>query len=131
MIDRDKALLEMRPELDKAKTLPGTSAGEKFQNEVLRPVAKLQNDLFIQVFKDYIVRRKNVFHSLSNADKMSYITYAIDNDSKLKKFMRGLFVGMFTLDELAYYQENSSKMNRRMHNLIRERLQSQLQIFEP
>jgi len=130
MTSRDDQLLKMRPEIAKAKILPGTSDEEKFQNEVLRPIAKLQNDVLVEVFKHYIIQRKNVFHTLGSTDKMDYMANAINKDSKLKKFIRGIFVGLFTLEELDYYQAQPSKINRRMHNLIRERLQSQVQVFD-
>jgi hypothetical protein len=38
------------------------SSSDDFQNEVLRPILKLQNDLFI-AFKNYIIKYKSDFYS--------------------------------------------------------------------
>ena len=47
METRDEVLISLRPSIGSAKILPGMSADEIFQNETLRPVAKLQNELLI------------------------------------------------------------------------------------
>jgi hypothetical protein len=39
-------------------------------------------------------------------------------------------MGHFTLEEYHFYSENSSELNKRIINLTKERLQSQLQYFE-
>ena len=38
-----------------------TSSEEFFQNQTLRPILKLQNDIFIAIFKNYIVKSKAHF----------------------------------------------------------------------
>lgn len=42
-----------------------SSSEELFQNMTIRPILKLQNDLFIQVFINYAIKQKNVFFTLS------------------------------------------------------------------
>ncbi len=36
----------------------GTLEIEKFQNEVIRPIIKMQHNLFVGVFKNYLQKRK-------------------------------------------------------------------------
>ena len=62
MENRDKFLLELRGQAIGAITNQ-SSADEKFQNETLRPILKLQNDLFVVVFKNYVQKYKNDFHT--------------------------------------------------------------------
>ena len=45
---------------------------ERFQNETLRPILKLQNPLLIEVFYNYIEKRKGVFFELSLPKKLDY-----------------------------------------------------------
>jgi hypothetical protein len=40
-----------------------SSSEEMFQNEVLRPILKLQNDLFIASFKNYSAKYNKDFNS--------------------------------------------------------------------
>jgi hypothetical protein len=64
MEDRDTTVLELRGET--FGVINNQSSSEEiFQNNTLRPILKMQNDLFIQVFINYAVKQKNVFFSLT------------------------------------------------------------------
>ncbi|MFQ3326951.1 MAG: hypothetical protein ACI8YC_001591, partial [Salibacteraceae bacterium] len=65
MNDRPNDLLRIRPEIKKTKQFDSMSTEERFQNETLRPILKLQNPLLIAVFQCYIEMRKGVFFGLS------------------------------------------------------------------
>ena len=45
MNERSENLLSVRPVLSNAKIITGMSDEERFQNQTLRPILKLQNDL--------------------------------------------------------------------------------------
>jgi hypothetical protein len=65
---RDTRLLELRGE--SYGTINNQSSSEEiFQNKTLRPILKMQNDLFIQVFINYAIKQKNVFFSLTPEKK--------------------------------------------------------------
>ena len=107
-----------------------SSAEESFQNKTLRPILKFQNDLFIEVFTNYAVKQKGVFFTLSPEKKMAYIENTIQRDIKLRNSLKGMVIGLFTTDEYVEYIKNSSNLNKRMMNMLIERLKSQIQIFE-
>lgn len=107
-----------------------SSPEEKFQNETLRPILKFQNDLFIEVFRNYAVKQKGVFFSLSPDKKMAYIENTIQRDIKFRNSLKGIIIGMFTVTEYKDYIQNSSNLNKRMMNLLIERIKSQIQLFE-
>lgn len=107
-----------------------SSSDESFQNEVLRPILKLQNDLFIAVFINYIVKNKTDFYSLSVEKKLSLIENSIQKDIKFRNALKGVIIGLFTIDEYAKYINNSSSLNKRMMGMLIERLKSQVQLFE-
>ena len=107
-----------------------SSSDEKFQNETLRPILRLQNDLFIDVFKNYIVKHKNDFHTYSIEKKLIFIENAILKDIKFRNSLKGIVIGLFTIDEYERYIENSSSLNKRMMNMLIERLKSQLQLLD-
>lgn len=126
---RDNNVLELRGET--LGTITNQSSAEEiFQNKTLRPILKLQNDLFIQVFINYAVKQKNVFFSLTPEKKMAYIENVIHRDIKFRNSLKGMIIAFFTLDEYAEYIQISSNLNKRMMNMLIERLKSQLQLIE-
>jgi hypothetical protein len=130
MDTRTQNLLELRPVIPGATVNALTSLEEKFQNETLRPIAKLQSDLLLEIFRNYIERRKNVYDSLSQQKQMHYIDHAVKHDAKLRNVVKGVFIGMFTHDEYLIYIENMRALNKRITNLTIERLKSHMQYFE-
>ena len=130
MIFRDLNLVKMRPEIKGAIIHANMSFDEQFQNATLRPVIKLQNDLLLAVFKNYILNRKNVFYELSPEKQIDYIDHAIHKDMKFRNSVKGMIIGQFTIDEYANYIKNSSALNKRMMNLVMQRLIDQLQLLQ-
>lgn len=130
MKTRDAVLSNLRPEIPSAKVLPGMSQEEQFQNNTLRPIAKLQNDLLVAVFRNYVRKHKNVFYDLSLEKRIDYIENAIHKDMKFRNSLKGMIIGQFTLQEYQLYIENSSALNKRMMNIVKERLKSNLQLLE-
>ncbi len=130
METRDSELLRLRPEIPSAKITPNMSADECFQNKTLRPVAKLQNDLLLAVFRNYVAKHKNVFYDLTIEKKMDYIENAIHKDMKFRNSLKGIIIGQFTLEEFEIYIKNSSALNKRMMDIVKERLKSNIQLLE-
>ncbi|WP_295834302.1 glyoxalase [uncultured Winogradskyella sp.] len=130
METRSKLLLKIRPEIPSAKIYKSMSNDEAFQNKTLRPIIKMQNDLFIAVFKNYISKRKNVFYELTLQKQMAYIENAIHKDMKFRNSLKGMVIGQFTIEEYELYIINSSALNKRMMNIVKERLLSSIQLFE-
>ncbi|MCO6163417.1 glyoxalase [Flavobacterium sp. NRK F7] len=129
MRTKDEAILEIRGESIGVIT-ETSSAEEKFQNLTLRPILKFQNDLFLEVFRNYAVKQKSVFFTLNPEKKMNYIEHVIQRDIKFRNALKGMVIGMFTISEYKEYIQNSSNINKRMMNLLIERLKSQIQLFE-
>ena len=130
MSTRSEKLLQQRPQILSSKIHDNMSREEYFQNAVLRPVLKLQNELFIAVYMNYIRKHKNVFHDLSLPKKMQYIENSVQRDVKFRNNLKGIVLGQLTVEEFEVYAENSSALNKRMMNLLIERLKDQIQLFE-
>jgi hypothetical protein len=129
MDTRTAILKELRGEtLGKAAADSGSE--QLFQNEVLRPILKVQNDLFIASFTNYINKNKKEFYNLPVEKKLLTIENAIQKDIKFRNSLKGIIIGLFTLDEFDAYIKTSSSLNKRMMNLLIERLKSQVQLFE-
>jgi hypothetical protein len=122
MNTRQLDLKTIRPEILSATINENMSADERFQNLVLRPVIKLQSDLLIEVFKNYVNKHKLVFYDLSLEKRLDYIENAIIKDMKFRNSLKGMIIGLFTV-------ENSSALNKRMMQIVKERLISNIQLF--
>ncbi len=129
-MNRSEQLLACRPEIPSAIFHDAMSADERFQNATLRPVIKLQNDLLIEVFKNYANKHKGAFYDLSIEKQIDYIENAIQKDIKFRNSLKGIVIGQFTVDEYQFYITNSSALNKRMMNIVKERLISNIQLFE-
>lgn len=130
MMKRDSNLTDIRPIIKSAIINSNMSFDEQFQNATLRPVIALQNNLLIEVFKNYIFKRKNVFYELSSEKQVDYIDHAIHKDMKFRNSIKGMIIGQFTIEEYSKYITNSSALNKRMMNLVMNRLIDQLQLFQ-
>lgn len=131
MKTRTDVLLRIRPALSNARIYDAMSSEERFQNTTLRPILMLQNDLLIEVFKNYIAKHKNVFYGLSLPKQLDYIENVIHKDMKFRNSIKGMIIGQFTVEEYVIYIEYLSALNKRMMNLVRERFISHIQLFEP
>ncbi len=129
MNSRTENLLAVRPIIASAKIYDSMSSEELFQNKTLRPIIKMQHDLFISVFSNYISKRKNVFYELSLLKQLAYMENAIHKDMKFRNSVKGMIIGQFTVEEYTLYIENSSALNKRMMNIVKERLINSVQLF--
>ncbi len=127
---RDLNLLNIRPNIASARVSEDMSTDENFQNKTIRPILKLQNQLILLLFKNYITKHKNNFYTLSLEKRNIYIDNAIQKDIKFRNSLKGIVIGLFTLEEYELYIQNSSSLNKRMMNMVIERLKDQIQFFE-
>ena len=130
MNSRELDLVTLRPEIPSAIVTPFMSFDEQFQNKTLRPIVKLQNELFVMVFRNYVSKHKNVFYTLSLDKRLQYLENAIQRDIKFRNSLKGMVIGQFTIEEYELYIQNSSSLNKRMMNLVIERLKSNIQLLE-
>jgi len=129
MDTRDQFLREFRGEM-LGTVNAQSSADEFFQNQTLRPILKLQNDLLVEVFKNYIAKSKSDFFHFTVEKKLQFIEHSIQRDIKFRNSLKGIIIGLFTVDEYSRYIQNSSDLNKRMMSMLIERLKNQVLLFE-
>ena len=129
-MDRTQKLQSIRPLIASAKILPNMSDDERFQNQTLRPIIKLQNDLLLASYQNYIHKMKNSFYELKLEKRMVYIANSIQKDVKFRNSLKGMIIGQFTVEEYEIYIKNSSALNKRMMSMVIKRIQDQIQFFE-
>ena len=128
MSDRNKFVIAFRGATLGALNAE-TLSDEIFQNQTLRPILKLQNDIYLEVFKNYISKSKLDFNNFSIEKKMQFIENSIQKDINFQNILKGISIGLFTIDEYLIYSKNSSNLNKRLMSMLIERLKSQIQLF--
>ncbi|AKA36324.1 MAG: glyoxalase [Muricauda sp.] len=130
MDSRSKSLLAVRPGIKTSRCYENMGDEERFQNETLRPVIKFQNPLLVEMFKNYVNKHKGAFYELSNEKQLHFIENAIQKDIKFRNALKGMVIGQFTVEEYLGYIKNSSALNKRMMNMVIERLKDQVQLLQ-
>jgi hypothetical protein len=128
MDQRDTQILALRGEA-LGEIHPQSSKEEIFQNKTIRPILKLQNDLFVESFINYINKSKSDFYAFTTEKKMTFIDTAIHKDIKFRNALKGMIIALFTVEEFRDYIQDSSSLNKRMMNLLIERLKDQVQLL--
>lgn len=117
-------MTKQRPELQNIVN-PDTLDKEAFQNKVIRPIIKMQNNLIMRYFSHYLESRKLRFETLTDQNKRKVIQNAINRDISFKNFFVGLVVGHFDSLELESYLQHTSEYNRRIKQIIFQRILDQ------
>ena len=65
-----------------------SSSDELFQNEVLRPILKLQNDLVLAVFLNYFAKNKMAFKNETPEKKRQRLKMPFKKTSSCKIFLK-------------------------------------------
>ena len=116
--------LELRESLE-IPILEATTPLEEFQNQTLRPILKLQNEIYLNLFASYATRQNADYHSLTSSKKRTFIELSLQKDSVLKNTCIGITIGMFTTQELETYLMDSKSYNKRIITMLIERIKSQ------
>ena len=118
---REESLLHIRPKVETQVNYE-ISPSEAFQNDTLRPILKLQNDLFVHLFITNKAIIKIDFHRKDIVGKKKIITDLLKNEIKLKDQIETSAFSLMSLKELDFYFENRSEMKRRVNTMVIERL---------
>ena len=103
-----------------------TSDLERFQNEVLRPIIKMQNNLLAALFKNYIRNRKIEFNKLKAEIQENKIKSILTKDINFKNILLGSIIGHFNKNEIKIYLKSKSELNKRIIQMVMQRLQDNL-----
>jgi len=103
-----------------------TSDLERFQNEVLRPIIKMQNNLLVAFFNNYIRNRKIEFNKLEAEFQKNKINTILTKDVNFKNILIGSIIGHLNENEIKIYLKSKSELNKRIIQMAMQRLQDNL-----
>tara|TARA_B100001093_G_scaffold120423_1_gene113148 strand:+ start:1951 stop:2328 length:378 start_codon:yes stop_codon:yes gene_type:complete len=124
-MNRADKIIGCRPHIA-SKELKNTSDEEQFQNQVIRPILKFQNELFIKLFLSNCKTYKINFTEFNSEEKHDYINHIFKKDFKIRASFIGTIIALFTLEEFEKYSVNRQLYNKRIIQMLTERLKNQM-----
>ncbi len=121
-----KSKISIRPQINTTIITKGITDTEWFQNQILRPILKLQHDLLIIMFKNAFQKKRNIFYNLSTEKKEEYVEQLLRKDVNFRNQLTGSIIGLLTVEEYVLYLKQYSELNKRIVNMIKQRVLSQL-----
>ncbi len=118
---RDTALINLRPPLNLNTQF--SKEMERFQNQTLRPILKFQNDATIQLLKrsQHFIKIKAQYKEVTIAELKELINNFITSNLTFRNTLIGSIIGFMTMDELQFYLDNTSEINKRIVSMQVER----------
>jgi hypothetical protein len=103
-----------------------TSNIERFQNEVIRPIIKMQNNFLVVFFEEYLKNRKIEFNKLEAEFQKNKINSILTKDINFKNILLGSTIGHLNKNEIEIYLKSKSELNKRIIQMVKQRLQDNL-----
>ena len=98
------------------------SEEEIFQNETLRPILKLQHELIITLAQEFLKSRNVTWEKVKEKDPFQWLSINIKRDIPIKNQLIGMVIGQFSKNELDEYLTFQKEMNKRIINMMTERI---------
>ena len=121
LMDRKEIFVGIRPNIASATFDAETSEQEKFQNQVLRPVIKLQHEFLLVYFSQYLIKHKKDIKATDMATRIQTIEKVLQSDIPLRNVLIGSIVGLLTQAEVIKYYEYESELRNRIIKMITKR----------
>lgn len=99
-----------------------TKPTEKFQNEVLRPVIKLQHVLLWLNFININAKQINQLVSLNKEEQLLLIKHLFSKNSTLRNKSIGIVIGCLSRSEYNTYVNHTKEFDRRIVQMICQRI---------
>ena len=116
--------MKKRPLIPNAAIFDSTKELEQFQNETLRPIIKSLNELLLEYFLNYTILKRVDFASATAIEKDKFIGTAFLKDNQFKNELKGIVIGHFTIQEYTFYKNSSKQINKRIFNIVKQRILS-------
>lgn len=120
----------MRPILNITNAVNKTEV-EEFQNATLRPILKLCNDELIKEFNAYRLKNCAQFEQLQDEDKIKLIFELLKKKVKLFDVLNTYILNELRADESKFYLKHKKELNKRLKEMMGQRLASNLSKLTP
>ena len=101
----------------------GMNEVEVFQNNTIRPIVKMQHDLFIFLFENYLHKRKINFLNFQITKKKDSINSIFSKDTSFNQLIIGSVLGHFSNTELQFYILHTNEIHKRIKKIVKKRIE--------
>lgn len=125
-IERSISLQTIRPELQ--LTTDESQTFEFFQNKVIRPILKFQNELLVASFNES-KQFQQFIRKTDKTNKMHFeqgIKEFLKSNNSFRNRIYGFVLGLMTIQEYQEYISEESEYNRRIRSMLVKRVLGQL-----
>ena len=125
-MNRKSTILDIRPPLGLGLEAKGHL--ESFQNTVLRPILKFQNDLILEYLHTHpqFIPQASKINKEDDKSAEGVITKFIKTNHAFRNKLYGMVSAMMTVEEYRVYNQDLSEYNRRIVTMYIERVLSQI-----
>ena len=102
---------------------------ESFQNAVIRPILKFQNQLLNLLVLERVTNLNSRFKLLSNEEQEAFILSNVKKDIALRNQLIGIVLAFFTLEEFQVYSLYNKELSKRIVEMIVQRVLDQYKYF--
>jgi hypothetical protein len=122
----DAALLTLRPPVAAELAPEAAATPDDFQHRTLRPVLKQLNGHLLRLVADTSRDYRLPLATASAADQQRLLQELLQRNSRLQHTITGMATGLLTASEYAYYRRHRPELNRRLLQLVQQRVLTQL-----
>ena len=91
---------------------------ESFQNSVIRPILKFQNQLLNELVLERVKNLNARFKLLSNEEQEAFILSNVKKDIALRNQLIGIVLAFFNQDEFKVYSLYNKELSKRIVEMI-------------
>ena len=102
---------------------------ESFQNSVIRPILKFQNQLLNELVLERVTNLNARFKLLSNEEQEAFILSNVKKDIALRNQLIGIVLAFFNQDEFKVYSLYNKELSKRIVEMIVQRVLDQYNYF--
>lgn len=102
---------------------------ESFQNSVIRPILKFQNQLLNELVLERVKNLNARFKLLSNEEQQAFILSNVKKDIALRNQLIGIVLAFFNQDEFKVYSLYNKELSKRIVEMIVQRVLDQYKYF--
>ena len=124
-MNREK-VIHLRPEISNILDHRDSREMEQYQSDVLRPIAKFQNEIILRGFDAYLRKYHLKLEGKSIKDQEEIISKAMKTNKELRCFYQGMLTGLMTTAEFEFYVSRRAEVHKRMTSLLIQRITSQI-----
>ena len=120
---RDEKIMALRPDID-LEIKGEKNAGEQFMHSTLRPVLKFQHEAILTLIQSSSHFEKLKLASFPREERREKLKQFVSKNAILKNQLIGVVIGIFISEEILFYTQNSTEINKRIIDMCVTRYDS-------